>query len=588
MNHTYPVYTIETECQDCYKCVRHCPVKAIKVRDGHATVMPELCVACGRCVEVCPAKAKRVRSDVGRARHLLESGAKVYASLAPSWISEFKNVEPSRIIAALRKLGFAGVSETALGAQAVSAAVAQTLHGMSRGVMISSACPVAVDYICKYLPDFAGTITKVLSPALAHCRMLRDTFGEEIKIVFIGPCIAKKNEADRHPDLMNLALSYPELKLWFKEAGIEPQKLTPGELDHFVPEDAREGAVYPVEGGMIETIRAHRQDGKDPVNYAALTGLDNLQKAFNGLRPEDVDTPVFIEALACAGGCVHGPGTEHDSPGLLERLRVMTKVNMPDRPTISGAGADIVEDFTRDPVQAQTPSLQEVKAALRSIGKFSQDDELNCGGCGYDTCRNFAMALISGHAEPSMCVSYLRKQAQKKANAILRCIPSGVVIVDQQLNVIECNRRFAAAFGEDTLAAFDVKPGLAGADLRRLVPFADLFETSLKTGKDIQRDSYKVERRLFSITIFNIEPHRVAGGVIFDVTQSEMRREQIAERARKVIDKNLQTVQEIACSLGEHMAETEMLLRSIADNYADDNIMTDKVILKEEEDESHE
>jgi len=584
MNHSYPVYTVETECQDCYKCVRHCPVKAIKVKDGHATVMPELCVACGRCVEVCPAKAKRVRSDVGRARHLIETGdGKVYAALAPSWISEFKHLEAGKMIAALRKLGFAGVSETALGAQAVSAAVAKSLDGMKKGVMISSACPVAVDYICKYLPEFSGTITKVLSPALAHCRILRERFGDDIKVIFIGPCIAKKNEADRHPELLNLTLTYPELRQWLAESGIVLDQMMPGAEDVFVPEPAREGAVYPIEGGMIETIKAYR-GGKDQVNYASVTGLDNIQKAFSGLLPENVDAPVFIETLACAGGCVHGPCTEHDSPGLLERLRIMTKVTMPDHPTQTGEGADIEEDFNEERVTVKTPSLQEVKAALRSIGKFSQEDELNCGGCGYNTCRNFAMALIDGRAEPSMCVSYLRKQAQKKANAILRCIPSGVVLVDQDLNVIECNKRFAVTFGEDTLAAFEAKPGLAGADLRRIVPFGDLFETALKTGEDLQRDALKVDRRLFSITIFNIEPHRVVGAVIFDVTQTEMRRELIAERARKVINKNLETVQEIACRLGEHMAETEMLLRSIADDYADDNIMADKVIVKEEDD----
>ncbi len=574
MNHSYPVYTVETECQDCYKCVRHCPVKAIKVKDGHATVVPELCVACGHCVEICPAHAKHVRNDLRRAQHLLEDGEKVYVSLAPSWVSEFKNVKPAQMIHALKKLGFTGISETALGAQAVSAEVAEQLNHIDRGVLISSACPTSVDYIRKYIPEFAKTITKVFSPVLAHCRMLREKFGDDIKVVFIGPCISKKNESDRHPDVLNLALTYPELKQWLTTEGIELETLKPGEDDVYTPNPAEEGSVYPVEGGMIETIKAYR-GANDKTHYATLTGLNNIERAFAGLWPENVDVPVFIEVLACHGGCVHGPCTEHDSPGLLERLRVINSVKLPDKPIDRRVGVDISEQFEKDPVPENTVSMQHIKAALRRIGKFSQEDELNCGGCGYDTCKNFARALINGKAEPSMCVSYLRKQAQKKANALLRCIPSGVVIVDKSLNIIECNRRFAETFGEDTVAAFDACPGLAGADLRRIIPFSKLFESSLKTGKDIRRDSYKVDNRLFNITIFNIEPDEVVGAVIFDVTSTEMHREQIAARARKVIDKNLETVQEIACRLGEHMADTELLLRSIAEDYADDSLKDD-------------
>ena len=210
-------------------------------------------------------------------------------------------------------------------------------------------------------------------------------------------------------------------------------------------------------------------------------------------------------------------------------------------------------------------------AALRSIGKTTPEDELNCDGCGYDTCRNFAQAMIAGRAEPSMCVSYLRKQAQKKANAILRSISSGVVIAGRDLSIIECNRNFAKLFGDETVEMFDACPGLAGADLRRIVPsFIGLFESALQSGRDVRRDSLKVGKRLFNLNLFSIEPGEVIGAVIFDVTNTELRREQIAARARKVIDRNIATVQEIACRLGEQMADTELLLRSIADDYADD------------------
>ena len=574
MNHSYPVYTIEAECQDCYKCVRHCPVKAIQVRDGHATVLPELCIACGKCVEVCPVKAKQVRNDTGRLRLLLAESAPVYASLAPSWVSEFNDISSGQFIRALKLLGFAGVSETALGAQLVSARVAKELDAGKPGLLLSSACPTAVDYIRKYVPNLAANITPVGSPLMAHCRMLRDLYGEEIKVVFIGPCIGKKNEADRNPELLNLAISYPELKQLLRENQIDPARLTPEEEDCFLPEAAEEGAQYPVEGGMNDTIRF--QSSNRRVHYFALTGLHNLKLAFSGLEKIPENETIFVETLACPGGCVHGPCTEHDSPGLLERLRVLDHTHYPAEPRKRETKGEIAAEFPEEAVQIPSPTLPEIQSALRSIGKTTPEDELNCGGCGYDTCRNFAKALISGHGEPSMCVSYLKKQAQKKANGLLKSMSSGAVIVDKKMQIIECNRNFAKLFGEETLDAFDACPGLAGADLERIVPFANLFESSLQSGRDIRRDSLKVGKRLFSVNIFNIDPGEVIGAVIFDVTKNELRREQIAARAREVIDRNIATVQEIACRLGEQMADTELLLRSIADDYADDQDLIDE------------
>ncbi|MFA6929439.1 MAG: [Fe-Fe] hydrogenase large subunit C-terminal domain-containing protein [Lentisphaeria bacterium] len=566
MNQSYPIFTADAECQDCFKCVRHCPVKAIKVVSGHASVIPELCVACGKCVEVCPVKAKKVRDDFGKVYDLLQGSDPVYVSLAPSWGSEFKGLPASNLIAALRKLGFAGVSETALGAQIVSDNLAEHLRTMQRGIMISSACPVVVDFIRKYLPDFADSITPVLSPALSHARMLLKTFGEKIKVVFIGPCIAKKNEADRHPELITAAILYPMLRQWLKEMKIDPWQLEPSTEDVFVPENSREGAIYPIEGGMNETLRAH--SGCNHINYTVLSGIDALRQALQGLHPEDIREPVFLEALACIGGCVHGPGTEHCSPGLLERLRIIRNTDfqkeLPQRSL-----SEISETYDTAPVQEPEVSLRDIKQALLSIGKQTQEDELNCGGCGYYTCQNFAKALLAGKAEPNMCVSYLRNLAQKKSNAILRCIPAAVVIVNSNLQLIECNRRFAELCGENALEIYDVAPGMPNAFLNRLLPFADLFEEVIKTGRELARDAQKLDQKLLNINIFNIEPGQVIGAILFDVTQTEFTREQIANQARKVIEKNLATVQDIACKLGEHMAETEILLRSIAENYSD-------------------
>lgn len=567
MNHSYPIFTLDAQCQDCFKCVRHCPVKAIKVEGGHASVIPELCVACGHCVEVCPAHAKKMRKDLSRARQLLGGTDPVYVSLAPSWVSEFRGLPAGKMIAALKKLGFAGVSETALGAQIVSEDVAKRLRGMKSGLMISSACPVIVDMICKYMPTFAESISPVLSPALSHAKLLKEKLGEKTKVVFIGPCVAKKNEADRHPDLISIALLFPRLKQWFKEENIDPWRMEPGVNDVFTLNKAEEGALYPVEGGMNETIKAH--GGCDHVNFTVVSGIASLRQTLEGLSPRDVREPVFIEALSCAGGCVHGPATEHNSPGLLERMRIIRNTRIqdeiPDRESL-----DIDNPYQKAPVAGAPVSLYEIKKALWSVGKTKPEDELNCGGCGYDTCTNFARALVAGKAEPNMCVSYLRNLTLKKSSAILRCIPAAVVIVDRNLHLVECNRRFAELAGDEALTVYDAAPGMSGALLRKLVSFPDLFEEALRTGVELHRDMFRSGKRLLDLYIFNVEPGQVVGAMLFDVTGTEFRREQIAERAKEVIQKNLATVQDIACKLGEHMAETEILLRSIAENYADD------------------
>ncbi len=565
MNKNYPIYTIEAECQDCYKCVRHCPVKAIKVERGHAAVMSELCVGCGGCVAICPVHAKRVRDDLETARDLVAWTPNVYVSLAPSWVNEFAGVNPRQMIAGLRRLGFAGVSETALGAQAVSEAVAGDLRELKHGLAISSACPAAVDYLCRYQPEMAAAITKMLSPALTHCKMLKGWFGETAQVIFIGPCVAKKNEADRHPELMRLALTFAELKRWLTMEKITLPLLAGDDNDHFVPHQAEEGAIYPVEGGMIETIKAHHLP--DAVRFITLAGIANIKQELEQVRLEDITVPVFIETLTCHGGCIQGPCTEHTASGLTARLRIVENAKIPAN-VHRAATCGIEAEFPVNAVIDAPAGMHEITLALKSIGKNVREDELNCGGCGYETCRNFALALLNAKAEASMCVSYLRKQAQKKANALLRSIPSGVVIVDRDLRIIECNRRFAEIFGESNLLAFDAVPGMAGADVCRIVPFFNYFTTCLSNGEDIRLESLRFEDRLLGVTVFSIEPEETAGAIITDATGTELRREEIAERAREVITKNLAAVQDIACKLGENMAETEILLRSISENYA--------------------
>ena len=397
MKAKYPIYTVKTECQDCYKCVRHCPVKAIRVEGNHATVIPELCVACGNCVAVCPVNAKRIRDDVDRTKLLLNNSTEVFVSLAPSWVSEFPNLKPERMIAALKKLGFKAVSETALGAEIVSEEIAKTYKNKAEKLQISSACPVCVDYINKYLPDLSCCVSDLLSPALAHCRMLREEYGNEIRVVFIGPCIAKKNEADRRPDLMDIALTFGELRRWFEDAGVNLNTIEAGKDDEFVPHAAHEGKIYPVTGGMNRTIKLH--DESSELKTIELDGLANFENEFGSLKPYDIKDYLFVEILACVGGCINGPATDESRGNLINRLRIENTEQLPCKACDKNCSFKVTgETIETEPVvKDREISLVEINEALKRVGKVSKEDELNCGGCGYDSCREFAKALIKGN-----------------------------------------------------------------------------------------------------------------------------------------------------------------------------------------------
>ena len=619
-NREYPLYTIKNNCQDCYKCVRRCPVKAIKIEDGSAMIVPDLCIACGTCYRVCPAKAKQARNDLTRAKHLVQSGKDVYVSLAPSWITEFEGVSREQMIAAIRRLGFRGVSETALGAEEVSANIAglldkaandalqvssapdmsQTACGekdedasaerspertsgvredtdtgeatqvsAANRLFISTACPAVVEYINKYVPERTANLTKLTSPLLAHCRLLKTALGKDIEVIFIGPCIAKKIEADRHPDLLSLSLSFTDLRQWLKDENIELKDIHTSVFDKFVMSKAEEGTAYPVEGGMIETLKPYEQSQK--AYLMQITGIDNIKRELKNIREEALDRPVFIECLACEGGCVNGPCTSSKKSGLEKRVEILKESDFSGLAGKRSPSVDIRLDYAPEAIVQPKHDETDIKRVLASIGKYSIEDEINCG-CGYNPCRNFAKALLDGKAEPEMCVSHMKQQAQRKANALLRCIPSPIVIANARLSIMEYNDKFVETFwNEDEHADIYDQNNLHGADLRDFINFTNLFSASLDLEQDIHREHVRFNDKLFDVVVFNIDKKQIVGGIIEDVTNMEMKKEQIAEKAKEVIHKNLATVQQIACTLGEHMAETEVLLRSIAKDFAADD-----------------
>ncbi len=567
MNKLYPIHTLFTECHDCYKCLRQCPVKAIRIDNGHASIMSEKCVACGRCVRVCPSHAKYVRQDVDKVKLLLKNKP-VYVSLAPSYFSYFYNtLNPKQLIYALKKLGFTGVSETALGAQEVSKSIAKKLQTEKQGLFISTACPSTVDYIRLYLPQYARYLTSFASPALTHARMIKEQYGEDVAVVFVGPCIAKKNESDAHHDLIDISLTFDELYEWLGENKlIDP--LLPEDNEGFLIDKSKDGAIYPVEGGMSSTLQHLLPQQK--IQYHTVVGLMHLKETLDGLQPQKLSDVLFIESLACRGGCVNGPGAKRTNSILESTYRLWKNTEFDKNPDKT-VQTEVAIEYRSSPVVEESIEPAKIKEALASVGKHGIEDELNCGGCGYNTCRAFARALVSKNAEISMCLSFMRLTANKKSNALLRSIPCGVVIADKNLEVIESNTFFTSMFGVDVEQAASVNPTLVGAHIEKILPCADLFKAALRSGGDIKKEHYPIGERLFDLTIFTVEPQQTVGAIVVDVTNTEIRRDQIARMAKEVISRNVLAVQEIACRLGEHMADTEVILSSIAEGYSVDD-----------------
>lgn len=563
-----PVYTLTNECQDCYKCVRVCPVKAIRIQDGRAGVIAQRCISCGNCVLSCPSNAKQVRNDVEEVRRILQSKEQVIVSLAPSWRGAFE-YSTAKMISVLEHLGFSSVSETALGAQEVSVHTASILNQAQSGVFISSACPVIVDYVRLYKPEFTENIVSLASPALTHAKLLKKTFGDSIKVIFIGPCIGKKNEADRNKDLIFASLTFEELKLWLKEEDINTDKIEVKEDAHFVPENASEGALYPMDGGMNETIR--RVGVKDNVQLMNVCSLDLFAKSLNELDLSKIDKTIFIEALACVGGCISGPciSSKKSDVSIISDVLANTTFRM-DIPQTAQVVVPL--EYKPSEVENKIYSLEDLQKALKRIGKLSASDELNCGGCGYSTCRGLAKALLDGDAEPQMCVSYMRQLATRKADAMFKFMPSAMLMLDKDFNIIEANESSIRMFFAEKSKTYLTHPDqIIGTYAGDLLGLNAMFKKVLKTGSDIRKERYVYQGKFYALYLFCAEKGESIGVLITDTTQFQGNKEKIVTRAREVISKNITIVQEIASMLGEHMVETETLLSSIADDFDDDD-----------------
>ena len=562
-----PIYTEPENCQDCYKCIRECPVKAIRIEDNKAYVIEERCVYCGHCTQICPTGAKKIRDGLTWAQLTLRRHKKVYLSLAPSYISEFVGVSPFNLIAAIKQLGFTGVSETALGAELVSARTEDFLNTEDKNIYISSACPVVVEYVRKYTPQYVPNITPIVSPMLAHAKMLKKLYGDDIKVIFAGPCVGKKLEADTFRDLIDVAITFRDLKAWFEREKIDLQddSLSVFEED-FVPYRSKLGSRYPIEGGMLQGL--HKLDKR--VFSMAFSDLSTIKDVFKNIEPDSYSDSIFLELLACKGGCVNGPAKLNTISPAIKHYGVIQHSDMSD-PVDDFKDLDLKLVYTEDTQIEKTEySEEEIKQALVRVGKISKDDELNCSSCGYDSCRDFAKAMLESRAEDNMCASYMRKIAHDKATVLLQKIPAGVLLVNSDLKIVDMNEYCATSLGENIAEMYEAYPGMEGVALKNICSFENLFKTALATGKEIKERQIREKDKTWTLSIYNIQPHKLVFGLIQNLQNPSVKKEWILEKTKEVIKNHMSTVQQVAGLLGENAAFTDATLRAVIDVYNKD------------------
>lgn len=408
MGHTYHrqlVFTIKDRCRVCFTCVRECPVKAIKIINGQAEVLNDRCIGCGNCVRVCSQGAKVPLRSVEAVENLLQSGSKIAACLAPSFPAEFTEIrEPGLMAGMIRALGFDYVSEVSFGADLVALQYEKMIKGSGTEGSISSDCPAIVYFIRHYHPDLVNSLAPIVSPMLAMTRVMKKKYGEDLKVVFIGPCFAKKAESLEVDEV----LTYMELREMLVKRGITPEKVIPSPFD---PPHSGKGSIFPVSRGLFYT--ANNQESIPEERVIIAEGREHYKAAINEFEEGSIRDKQLM--LLCCDGCIMGPGT---SPGGKRYLRsaavgdyVKNKIKKIDEESWNNDIREFLElDFSQSFVpedrRLSPPSADDVLEALHSMGKFSPMDHLNCGACGYDTCVDHASAIVTGLAESEMCLPY--------------------------------------------------------------------------------------------------------------------------------------------------------------------------------------
>ncbi len=550
----------KSNCKNCYKCIRHCPVKAIRFSGNQAYINSADCILCGQCFVVCPQDAKQIVDETEKVRVLLQSGAPVIASVAPSFAANYGGVGIGAMREGLKKLGFFDAEETAIGATIVKREYERLVDEGSHDNIITSCCHSVNLLIQKYYPAALPYLAHVLSPMQAHCQDIKRRY-PAAKTVFIGPCVAKKDEAQRNDEFVDAVLTFDELSDWLKASNVE--------LAQDMDEDENSRArLFPTTGGILKTMELNNPN----YTYMAIDGTENCIAALKDIIGGKVHN-CFIEMSACAGSCIGGPVMEkfHRSPvrdfASISRFAGKKDFEV-DQPDI----LMLQKNFGKLDVTTKKPSDEEINAILRRMGKTKPADELNCGSCGYATCRDKAIAVYNGKAEIEMCLPYLKDKAESFSDTITRNSPNALIVLNEKLEVQQIN---GAAL---KLVNLRNPSDILGDQVVRILDTSDFAEV-LNRGRDIHNKRvYLAEygRYVEETVVFDRDYH-VLLCIMRDVTQEENDREtkerishQTIEVADRVVDKQMRIVQEIASLLGETAAETKIALTKLKESIADE------------------
>ena len=549
----------KSNCKNCYKCIRHCPVKSIRFSGNQAHIVQNECILCGRCFVVCPQNAKQIADSTEVVRTLMSGRLPVIASIAPSFVANYENVGIESMREALKKIGFADVEETAIGATMVKKEYERILAEGTQDVLISSCCHSVNLLIQKHFPAALPFLADVVSPMQAHAADIKRR-NPEAKVVFIGPFVAKKDEAEYYNGV-DAVLTFEELTAWL-------------EREHVVLEqkpDEKEGGLarlFPTTGGVLKSMDCTEKG----YTYLAIDGVENCMAALRDIEAGRLHK-CFIEMSACVGSCVGGPVMEKARHSAIQgSLAVAEYAGEHDFEVEMPSPDDMRKAFGYFERDNRMPTEAEIANIMHQMGKNKPSDELNCGSCGYDTCREKAIAIYRGKAEISMCLPYLKDRAETFSDTIIKNTPNGIFVLNENLEVQQINRaalrmmnisRESDVLGEPVVRILDPK----------------IFMDVKRTGRGVSGVHVylaEYDRYVDQTIVFDRES-RILICIMRDVTEEESEREkkeevnrQTVEIADKVVEKQMRIVQEIASLLGETAAETKIALTKLKESIADE------------------
>lgn len=557
---TNTIYTVTTDCQDCYRCVRACPVKAIRVSGGQAKIESDLCIYCGTCVRTCPQHAKIIRSDTDAVKELLASGRPVAASVAPSFAALYGNA-CDRLPSVLRQLGFRYVAETAEAAKYI----AEKSFDTSQTGNICTACPVVIEYAEKYRPQLLKQMVPITSPMIAHGRMLKERYND-CAVVFIGPCAAKKEEMLRpeNAGAVDAVITFDELSAWLEEAKLSVMHSVDSGFDSVY--DAGDARLFPLEGGMMKT--GGIEPGVADDRYLKISGADAVIHLF-----EDKGAMMradCIEPLFCEGGCIFGPAMPKEA-SLYERRKGIIdyweKTKGEPLPSESDVKYAAVFTDRSVPVAQNTVSESAIQKILAQTGKLDPIHQLNCEACGYKTCIENAKAIVLGMAEPEMCVPYMRRLAQQRTDRIIDTSPNGVVVLDSDLNMIKMNDAFQKMFMCNN--------SILGRRISYLINaygFEQIQSGAIEQHESIQsKYGFRYHEILYALRDERqyVGMYTNLSNVKFNEKQLDLIKYQTLTHAREFLDHQIRFAQDMAHYLGRSTAESEDIAKRLIRMFED-------------------